>query len=150
MMTNVDVLIVPYRGDSPMLADLLGGQVKVAFGGISASIEHIKAGKLTALAVATAARLDALPAVPTIGDFVPGYATSGWQGIAAPSSTPVEIVDKLNKNINAALADPKLKTRLADVGVEPIPMTPAEFGKFIVDETEKWAKVIKFANIKAE
>jgi len=150
MMTGIDVLIVPYRGDAPMLTDLLGGQVKVAFGGISASVEHIKAGKLIALGVATGARLSTLPDVPAIGDAVPGYATSGWQGVAAPAGTPAEIIDRLNQNINLALADPKLTARLADLGVELFTMTPAEFGKFIASETEQWAKVVKFAGMKAE
>jgi len=150
MMTGVDALIVPSRGDSPMLADLLGGQVQVAFGGISASIAHVRAGKLVALAVTTATRSAALPDIPPIGDAVPGYATGGWQGIGAPSGTPADIIDTLNKTINETLADPNLKAKLEDLGVEPMPMTPAEFGKLIADETARWAKVVKFANIKAE
>jgi tripartite-type tricarboxylate transporter receptor subunit TctC len=150
MMTGVDVLIVPYRGDSPMLADLLGGQVQVAFGGISASIAHVRAGKLVALAVTTAARSEALPDIPPISDAVPGFATGGWQGIGAPSGTSAEIIGRLNKTINEALADSQLTAKLEDLGVEPMPMTPAEFGKLIADETEKWAKVVKFANIRAE
>ena len=120
------------------------------FGTMPASIEHIKAGKLRALAVTTATRSEALPDIPTVGEFVPGYEASTWYGIGAPKNTPAEIVDKLNKEINAALADPKIKARLADLGGTALPGSPADFGKLIADETEKWAKVIKFAGIKAE
>jgi len=118
--------------------------------GSIASIEYVRAGKLRALAVTTATRSEALPDLPTIGEFVPGYEASGWYGIGAPKGTPVEIVEKLNKEINAALADPRIKVRLAELGGEPMPMSPGAFGKFIVDETEKWAKVIRSANIKPE
>jgi tripartite-type tricarboxylate transporter receptor subunit TctC len=150
MMTGVDIVHVPYRGSAPMLTDLLGGQVQVAFDGMSSSIEHIRAGKLRALAMATAARLEALPDIPTVGDTVPGYEASGWCGVVAPKNTPVEIIDKLHKEINAGLADPKIKARLADVGVTVLVGSRAEFGKLIADETEKWAKVIKFAGIKPD
>ena len=115
-----------------------------------ASIEHIRAGKLRALAVTTATRSDALPDIPTVGEFVPGYEASNWYGLGAPKATPAEIVDKLNKEINAALADPKMKARLADLGGTPMPGSPADFGKLIAEETEKWGKVIKFAGIKPE
>jgi tripartite-type tricarboxylate transporter receptor subunit TctC len=131
-------------------ADLLSGQVQVAFTTITLSIENIRAGKLRALAVTSATRSTALPDIPTVGEFVPGYDATGWYGVSAPKSTPADIVDKLNREVNAGLADPKVKARLADVGVEPTPMTPAEFGKLIADDTEKWAKVIRAANIKPE
>jgi tripartite-type tricarboxylate transporter receptor subunit TctC len=133
-----------------MLTDLLGDQVQVAFDGISSSFEHIRAGKLRALAVATAARLEALPDIPTIADSLPGFEASGWCGIAAPRNTPIGIIDKLNREINAGLADPKIKARLADVGVTVLAGTPAEFAKHIADETEKWGKLIKSANIKPD
>ena len=147
---GVDLVHVPYRGDGEVVTDLLGGQVPAAFGGISASIQHIRAGKLRVLAVATAARLEALPDIPTVGDSVPGFEASGWCGIVAPKNTPVGIIDKLNREINAGLADPKIKARLADVGVTVFAGSPAEFAKHIVDETEKWGKVIRTANIKPD
>ncbi len=150
IMAGVNLIHVPYRGGGTALPDLLAGQVQVYFANMASSIEHIRAGKLRALAVTTAARSEALPEVPTVSEFVPGYEASGWFGIAAPKSTSSEIVDKLNKQINEGLADPKMKARLADLGGVPMPMTPAEFGKFIVDETEKWGKVIRAANIKAD
>jgi len=150
MMAGVNVLHVPYRSTGPALVDLLSGQMHAMFDTIPASIEFIRAGKLRPLAVTTATRLEVLPDIPTVGDSVPGYEASAWQGIGVPKSTPAEIVDKLNKEINAGLADSKMKARLADLGAVPIPMTPAEFGKFIADETEKYAKVIKFAGIKPE
>ena len=150
IMAGVNLIHVPYRGGGTALPDLLAGQVQVYFANMASSIEHIRAGKLRALAVTTAARSEALPEVPTVSEFVPGYEASGWFGIAAPKSTSSEIVDKLNKQINEGLADPKMKARLADLGGVPMPMTPAEFGKFIVDETEKWGKVIRTANIKAD
>ena len=137
-------------GFTPALTDLIGGQVQVTFDPLPSSIEHIKAGKLRALAVTTVARSDVLPDVPTVGDFVPGFEASAWYGVGAPRNMPSEIVDRLNKEINAALADPKLKGRLSDVGSIPTSMTPAEFGTFVADETEKWGKVIRAANIKAE
>ena len=145
MMTGIDMVHVPYRGAAPALTDLLGGQVQVMFGSVPASIEHIRAGKLRALAVTTATRSEALPDIPTVGDFVPGYEASAWYGIGAPRNTPAEIVDKLNKEINAGLADPKIKARLADLGGTVLAGSPADFGKLIADETEKWGKVVKFA-----
>jgi tripartite-type tricarboxylate transporter receptor subunit TctC len=148
MMTGVDMVHVPYRGN--YLPDLLGGQTQVTFSPIPTSIEQIRAGKLRALAVTSAMRSQALPGIPTVGEFVPGYEASGWNGIGAPKSTATEIVDKLNKEINAGLADPKMKARLADLGGVPMAMTPAEFGKLIADETKKWGKVIRAANIKPE
>ncbi len=149
-MTGVNMLHVPYRGGAPAMTDLIGGQVHVYFGTISESIEYIRASKLRALAVTTATRSEVLPNIPTVGEFVPGYEASGWQGVGAPKNTPTDIIDKLNKEINAGIADPKLKARFADLGNTPLPGSPADFGKFIADETDKWAKVIKFANIKAE
>jgi tripartite-type tricarboxylate transporter receptor subunit TctC len=140
---------VPYRGVAPAITDLLGGQVQVIFADIS-SIEFIKAGKLRALAVTTATRSQALPDLPTIGDFVPGYEASGWYGVVAPKNTPPEIVDKLNKEINEAIADPKFQARLADLGGTALPGSPADFGKLIAKDIEKWAKVVKFADIKPE
>ncbi len=134
----------------PALTDLLGGQVQVMFATMPATIEYIRAGKLRALAVTTATRSEALPDIPTVGDFVPGYEASGWYGVGAPKNTPAEIIDKLNREINAGLADPKMKARLADLGGTVLPGSPAEFGKLIADETEKWGKVIRAANIKAE
>jgi tripartite-type tricarboxylate transporter receptor subunit TctC len=147
-MTGVHLVHVPYRG--AYMPDLLAGQMQVVFGPIAQSVELIRTGKLRALAVTTAKRLEVLPDVPSVGEFVRGYEAAGWYGIGAPKNTPAEIIDKLNKATNGALADPKLKARLADLGVRPTSMTPAEFGTFIADETEKWAKVIKFANIKPE
>jgi tripartite-type tricarboxylate transporter receptor subunit TctC len=150
MMAGVNLVHVPYRGGAPALTDLLGGQVQVLFDPIPASIEYIRTGKTRALAVTTATRSPALPGVPTVADFLPGYEASNWWGICAPRKTPTEIVDKLNSEINAAIVDPKIKARLASFGTEPTPMTPVEFGKFIADETEKWAKVVKFAGIKVD
>jgi tripartite-type tricarboxylate transporter receptor subunit TctC len=141
---------VPYRGDAPALTDLIGGQVQVMFGSIPPSLDHIRAGKLRALAVTNATRSEALPDIPTVSDFVPGYEASAWYGIGAPRNTPAEIVDKLNKEINAALADPKIKARLADLGGTVLGGSPADFGKLIADETEKWGKVIRTANLKPE
>ena len=150
MMTGINMVHVPYRGAAPALVDLIAGQVQVQFASTPETIEYIRAGKLRALAVTTATRSDALPEVPTIAEFVPGYETSAWWGVGVPKNTPAAIVDRLNNEINAALADPKMKSRLVGLGAEPMLMTPAEFGKFIAAETEKWAKVIKFAGIKAE
>jgi tripartite-type tricarboxylate transporter receptor subunit TctC len=141
---------VPYRGNGPALTDLLGGQVEVSFPSLPSSIEYIKAGRLRGLAVTSAKRSEALPDLPTIGEFVQGYEMSAWFGAAAPKATPHEIVDKINKEINAGLADPKMMARLADVGGIAIGGSPAEFGHLIADETEKWAKVVRAANIKAE
>jgi len=150
IMAGVNMLHVPYRGDVPAITDLLGGQAEVYFGTLSGSIEYIRSGKLRALAVTTAARSEMLPDVPTVGEFVPGYEASTWSGVGAPKSTPPEIIDKLNVEINAALADPKMKARLADLGGTVLAGSPADFGKFIAEETEKWGKVIRAANIKVE
>jgi tripartite-type tricarboxylate transporter receptor subunit TctC len=150
VMAGVNMVHVPYRGSAPALTDLLGGQVQATFNVITASIEYIRAGKLRALAVTSAARSDALPDLPTVGDFLPGYEASAWFGIGAPKSTPTEIVDTLNKEINAGLADPKMKARLVDLGGTPIAGSPASFSRLIADETAKWAKVIKFAGIKPD
>ena len=141
---------VPYRGSAPALTDTLAGQVQVLFDVPTSSIEYIKSGKLRALAVTGTTRSELLPDIPTVGDFVPGYEASNIRGIGAPKSTSAEIIAKLNMEINAALADPKIRARLADLGGTPIPMTPANFGKLIVDETEKWRKVVRFAGIKPE
>jgi tripartite-type tricarboxylate transporter receptor subunit TctC len=149
-MTAVNMQHVPYRGGAPALTDLLGGQVQVYFGPIPETIEHIRAGKLRPLAVTTAMRLDSLPNIPTVGEFVPGYEASGWHGVGVPTNTPREIVEKLNSEINAALADPKLKARLADLGGTVLVGSTADFGKLIADETEKWAKVIKYAGTKPD
>jgi tripartite-type tricarboxylate transporter receptor subunit TctC len=150
MMAGVDMVHVPYRGGGPALTDLIAGQVQVYFSTPVASIEYIKAGRLRALAVTTATRWDALPDIPTVGEFVPGYEASAWWGIGAPRNTPVEVIDKLNEAINAGLADPKMKERLADLGGTVLAGSPADFGKLIADETEKWGKVISAANIKPE
>jgi tripartite-type tricarboxylate transporter receptor subunit TctC len=148
MTAGIDVLHVPYRGS--FMPDLLGGQVQLVFGPISQSIEYIRAGKLRGLAVTTANRQSALPDVPTVREFLPGYEASGWYGIGAPKGTPGDIVQALNCEINAALGDPKVKARLANLGVMPMPTTPTEFGAFIAAETQKWAKVIRSANIKTD
>jgi tripartite-type tricarboxylate transporter receptor subunit TctC len=150
MMARVDLTHVPYRGEAPALADLLGGQVQVIFGNMPSSIEYLRAGKLRPLAVTTSTRSEALPQVPTVGDFVPGYEASIWYGIGAPKSTPPEIVDKLNREINLGLADSKLKARFAGLGAAVLAGSPADFGQFIGKETEKWAKVVKFADIKPD
>jgi tripartite-type tricarboxylate transporter receptor subunit TctC len=149
-LAGVNLVAVAYRGGGPALVDLLGGQMQVMFEPAISVIENIKAGKLRALAVTTASRSELLPDVPTVGEFVPGYEASQWYGISAPKNTPPEIVATLNKEVNTILADPRLKTRLADLGSIPTPMTPAEFGKLVADETEKWGKVVKAGNIKAE
>jgi tripartite-type tricarboxylate transporter receptor subunit TctC len=148
MATGIDMVHVPYRG-SP-LPDLLGGQVQVVFSPIPASIEYIRTGKLRALAVTTATRSEALPDIPIVSEFVPGYEAILWDGIGSPSNTPPDIIAILNKQVNAALADPMFKRRLVDLGMEPFANTPAEFGKFIADDTEKWGKVIRAANIKPD
>jgi tripartite-type tricarboxylate transporter receptor subunit TctC len=150
MMTGIDMIHVPYRGGGQVMTDLIAGQVQVSFIGLTVAIEHIRSGKVRALAVTTATRSDMLPDIPTVGDFVPGYEASAFWGVGAPRNTPAEIIDKLNKEVNAALADPKIKSRIADTGGTVLPGSPADFGKFIADETEKWAKVIKFAGIKAD
>jgi tripartite-type tricarboxylate transporter receptor subunit TctC len=148
IMTGVDMVHVPYRGSPPALTDLLAGQVQVMFSPMSSSIEYVKGGKLRALAVTTATRSATLPDLPTVGEFVPGYEASGWFGVGAPGKTPVEIVDRLNKEINAGLADSKLKARLADLGSEVFVGSPSDFGKHIAEETEKWGKVVRAAHIK--
>ena len=150
MMTGVNLVHVPYRGAGPALVDLLGGQVQVMFATMSSSIEYVRGGKLRALAVTTATRSPVLPDIPTVAEFVPGYESSFWTGVGAPKSTPAEIVDKLNKEINAALADPKMKARFAELGATALLGSPADFGKLLADETEKSAKVVKFAGVKAD
>jgi len=150
MMAGVDMIHVPYRGDAPALTDLLGGQVQVHFSGLAPSLEHFRAGSLRPLAVTTAKRSDALPDVPTIGEFVSGYEASTSFGVGVPKNTSIDIVGKLNKEINAALADSKLRAKLAELAGILLPGSPSDFGKLIAGETEKWAKVIKFANIKPE
>ena len=149
-MAGVNMLHVPYRGTGPALTALLGGQVQVMFASMPGSVEYVKAGKLRALAVTTVTRSNELPDIPTVGDFVPGYEVSQWYGVGAPKGTPAEVINKLNKEINTSLADPKIKARLQDLGGIPIPMMPDEFGKMIAEDTEKWAKVIRAANIKPE
>jgi tripartite-type tricarboxylate transporter receptor subunit TctC len=150
MMAGVDMVHVPYRGGGPAMSDLLGGQVQVLFDNMSTSIEHIRSGKLRALAVTSATRSEALPSIPTLAEFVPGYEASAWFGVGAPRNTPAEIVDTLNREINAALTDPKMKERLADLGGTVLLGSPADFGKLIVEETEKWAKVVKFSGAKPD
>jgi len=150
MMTGINMVHVPYRGAAPALTDLLGGQVQVYFATTPASIEYIRSGKLRALAVTSATRWKGLPDIPTLSDFVPGFEATSWYGVGAPRNTPTEIIEKLNKEINAGLADPKMKMRLADLGGTVLPGSPADFGKLIADETEKWGKVIRAANVKAD
>ena len=150
MMAGVDMVHVPYRGGAPALTDLLGGQVQAYFPPMSGSIEYIRAGRVRALAVSTATRSEALPNIPTVGEFVPGYEASGWLGISAPKATPAETVDQLNKAVNAGLVDPKIQAQLADLGTPALAGSPADFGKLIAVETEKWAKVIRAANIKPD
>jgi tripartite-type tricarboxylate transporter receptor subunit TctC len=149
-MAGVNLVHVPYRGGGPAVNDLLGGQVQVYFASTPASIEYIKAGRLRALAVTTATRSELLPDVPTVGEFVPGYEASAWYGLGAPKATPAEIVDKLNKEVNAALADPKMRARLADLGGTSLLGSPPDFGKLISEETEKWGKVVKFSGARAD
>jgi tripartite-type tricarboxylate transporter receptor subunit TctC len=150
MNAGINMAHVPYRGTGPALTDLMGAQVQVIFASIPSSIPYVMSGALRALAVTTAKRSEALPEVPTVGEFLPGYDASIWYGVGAPKKTPTEIVEKLNKEINAALADPKLKTRFAEIGAEPMTMTPAEFESLVLSETNKWAKVIRAANIKVQ
>ena len=150
MKAGVDLIHVPYRGAGPALTDLLGGQVLMSFTGIAGSIEYVRSGKLRALAVTTATRSEVLPDVPTVSEFVPGFEAGDWLGIGAPRNTPAEIIDKLNKEITAGVADPKIKARFADLGGTALALSPAEFGKLVADETEKWARVIRAANIKPE
>src|SRR5215468_9673684 len=150
MMAGVDMLHVPYRGGAPALTDLIGGQVQVMFAAPIVSIEHIRAGKLRPLAVTSATRFGVLPDIPSVGEFLPGYEASVWVGLGAPKNTPTEIVDQLNKEINAGLADPKIKSGLADLGGGAFSSSPADFAKLIAEDTEKWAKVIKFSGTKSE
>ena len=150
MMAGVNLVHAPFRGVAPALTGLLGGQAQVYFGPAPATIEHIRSGKLRALAVTTSTRLEALSDIPTVGEFVPGYEAIGFFGVGAPRNTPIEIVNKLNKEVNAGFADSKMKARIADLGSVAFPGSPAEFAKFIAEETEKWGKVIRAANIKAQ
>ena len=150
MMTGVNLVHVPYRGGAPATTDLVGGHIQVIFSPVSESIEHIKASKLRALAVTTASRLNALPDVPTVADFVPGYEASGFAGIGAPRNTPAEIITRLNKELNAGLADSKVQARIGELGGTVLGGSPAEFGAIISEAIEKWARVIKFAGIKAD
>jgi tripartite-type tricarboxylate transporter receptor subunit TctC len=150
MMTGADIVVVRYRGSSAAMTDLIGAQVQMGFDAVPTSIDHVRTGRLRALAVATPARLDVLPNVPTVAESVPGFAASGWCGLCAPKATPAEVVDRLNAEVNAALVDPRIKARLADLGAISFSTSPGEFTRFIADETEKWAKVIKFAGIKPE
>jgi tripartite-type tricarboxylate transporter receptor subunit TctC len=150
MLTGAEIVSVRYRGSAQVVTDLLGGHVPIAFDAVSSSIEHIKAGKLRALGVSTGKRLDVLRDVATVGETVPGFEATGWCGLCAPKATPGEIIDLLNKEVNAGLVDPKIRTRLADLGAIPFVTSPGAFATFIADETEKWGKVIKFANIKPE
>jgi tripartite-type tricarboxylate transporter receptor subunit TctC len=150
MMADVNMVHVPYRGSMPALTDMLSGQVQVLFDNLPASIEYIKAGKVRALAVTTATRSEALPDLPTVGEFVPGYEASPWWGVGVPKNTPAEIIDKLNTEINAALADPKMRARLSVLGGAALAGSSADFGKLIAGETEKWAKVVRFAGIKPQ
>jgi tripartite-type tricarboxylate transporter receptor subunit TctC len=150
VMTGTNIVHVPYRSAAAVMTDLLSGQVQLYFGTTASSLEYVRTGKLRALAVTIERRLDALPDIPTVGDFVPGYEASNWYGIGAPRNTPVEVIEKLNKETNAGLADPKLKARLADLGGTVLAASPADFGKLITEETEKWGKVVKFAGIKLD
>ena len=150
MMTGVDMLHVPYRGAAPALTDLIGGQVHVMFDNVPSSIEHIRSGRLRPLAVTATTRLDGLPDIPTVGDFVPGFETNAWAGIGAPKNTPAEIVDSLNREINAGLADPNMKARIADLGGAVLAGSPADFGKLLADETEKWGKVVKLSGARPD
>ena len=150
MMASVNLIHVPFRGNGPALTAMLGGQVEVQFPSVASSIEYIRTGKLRGLAVSSAMRSETLPDLPSVGEFVPGYEISAWFGVGAPKGTPSEVIDKLNKEITAGLADPKMQARFADLAEVPMPMTPARFGEFIADETEKWAKVIRAANLKAD
>jgi tripartite-type tricarboxylate transporter receptor subunit TctC len=150
MAAGMNLVHVPYRGNGPALTGLLGGEVDVLFPSVASSIAYIRAGKLRGLAVTSAIRSDATPDIPSLGEFIPGYEISTWYGVGAPKGTPAEIIDRLNKEINASLADPKLTARFADLGDIPMPMTPAEFGEFVAEETEKLGKVVKFAGIKLE
>jgi tripartite-type tricarboxylate transporter receptor subunit TctC len=150
MMAGVNLVTVHYRNPASAVSDLIGGQVQVSFDPLALAVEHIRAGELRVLAVTSAARLEMMPSIPTVGDLVPGYEASSWYGVGASKNTPMEFVDKLNEEVNAGLANPKLNARIADLGYTVFAGSPVEFGNLIADETEKWAKVVKFANIKAE
>jgi tripartite-type tricarboxylate transporter receptor subunit TctC len=150
VMTGTNMVHVPYRSAAAVITDLLSGQVQLYFGTTASSLEYVRTGKLRALAVTIERRLDALPDIPTVGDFVPGYEATNWYGIGAPRNTPVEVIEKLNKETNAGLADPKIKARIADLGGSVLTGSPADFGRLIADETEKWGKVVKFVGIKAD
>jgi len=150
MMAGIECIHVPYRGAAPLMNDLLGGQVMASFSGMTGAIQYVKSGQLRALAVTTATRADALPDVPALGEFVPGYEAGDWLGIGAPKDTPADIIDRLNKEITAGIADAKIKARFTDLGIAPMPMTSAEFGKLLTDDIDKWAKVIRAARIKPE
>src|SRR5215475_13225557 len=150
LMTGIRMTHVPYRGSGPMLNDLLSGQVQFAFDAVASSIGHIRAGRLRALGVGDAKRIDALPDVPAVAEFVPGFEASGTQGLGAPRNTPLEIIDRLNREITAGLADPRIRARIADLGNAPLALSPAEYGKLLTEETKKWAKVVKFAGIEPE
>jgi tripartite-type tricarboxylate transporter receptor subunit TctC len=150
LLAGLNMVHVPYRGEAPALTDMLAGHVQAMFGTMPASIEYVRAGKLRPLAVTSARRSELLPDLPTVGDFVPGYETSAWQGVGAPKNTPVEIIDRLNKEIKAGLADPKINARVADMGGTALAGSPADFGKLIADETEKWGKVVKFSGAKPD
>jgi tripartite-type tricarboxylate transporter receptor subunit TctC len=150
MMAGINMVHVPYRGEALAMTDLIGGQVQVMFGTLPASISYIRAGNVRPLAVTTAMRLEVLPDLPVVGDFLLGYEASGFQGIGVSKNTPAEIIEKLNREINAGLDNPTMKARLVDLGGIPLPSTPSDFGKLIADETEKWGKVIRVANIKAQ
>jgi tripartite-type tricarboxylate transporter receptor subunit TctC len=150
MMAGVNMVHVPYRGGAPALTDMLAGQVQVMFDNLPTSIEHIRAGKLRPLAITSSTRSELLPDVPTLADFVAGYESSAWYGVGAPKGTPAEIVDRLNKEVNAFLVDPKMKTRIAEMGATTVVGSPADFGKLVADETEKWGKVVKFAGVKPD
>jgi len=150
VMTGTNMVHVPYRSAAAVMTDLLSGQVQLYFGTTASSLEYVRTGKLRALAVTIERRLNALPDIPVVAEFVPGYEASGWYGVGAPRNTPVEIIDKLNKEIDAGVADPKMKARLADLDGTALTGSPSDFGKLIAEETEKWGKVVKFANIKAD
>jgi tripartite-type tricarboxylate transporter receptor subunit TctC len=150
LMAGINLQHVPYRGEALAITDLLGGQVDVLFGGLPAAVEHVRAGRLRALAVTTATRSQALPDIPTVGDFLPGYEASAWYGIGAPKSTSTEIIDRLNREINLSLADPKIMTRFAELGFTPLSGSPADFGKLVAAETDKWAKVVRATGAKVD
>ena len=150
MMTGVDLIHVPYRGSAPALTDMLGGQVQVMFDPVPSSIEYIRAGKLRALAATTAKRLDVLPGIPTVSDFLPGFEASSWQGLCAPKKAPTGIIEMVNKEVNNAIADPKIKAQLEELSLRIMSGSPADFGRLIAEDTQKWAKVVKFAGIKVD